>query len=75
MTAVTSGREMTAALSPEWNWAPVFFARSRARAGSASETAMNLTAGCSAASRARSPPMRPAPMTAIPNSLRSMAFS
>src|SRR5258707_3891514 len=71
-TALTSGREITARLSPEWNWAPVFRASSWARAGSASETAMKLTAGCPAASCARRLPMRPAPTTAIPSCLRSI---
>jgi hypothetical protein len=75
MTVLTSGRAMTVALSPEWNCAPAFFARSRALSGSESETARNWTAGCSAARRARSVPMRPAPMTATPSCLRLMAGS
>src|SRR5712664_3170281 len=70
ITALTSGREIAARLSPEWNCAPVFRASSCARAGSASETAMKLTAGCPAASCARRLPMRPAPTTAIPSCLR-----
>ena len=41
-----------------------------ARAGSRSDSAMNLTAGCAAAITARSVPMRPQPMMAIPRSLR-----
>src|SRR5882672_3477698 len=72
ITAFTSGREIAARLSPEWNCAPTFCARSRARAGSASETAMKLTAGYSEARRARKAPMRPAPTTAIPSDLRSI---
>src|SRR5260221_11127942 len=71
-TALTSGREIAARLSPEWNWAPVFRASSCARAGSASETAMKLTAGCPAASCARRLPMRPEPTTAIPSCVRSI---
>src|SRR6266850_366966 len=73
-TALTSGREIAARLSPEWNCAPVFFASACARAGSASETAMKLTAGCPAASCARRLPMRPAPTTAIPSCLRSIIW-
>src|SRR6266851_2877403 len=72
ITAFTSGREIAARLSPELNCAPILCARSRARAGSASEIAMKLTAGCPAASRARKLPMRPAPTTAIPSCLRSI---
>src|SRR6266705_1123066 len=72
ITALTSGRETAARLSPEWNCAPILCARSRARAGSASEIAMKLTAGCPAASPARKLPMRPAPTTAIPSCLRSI---
>src|SRR5688572_19053370 len=75
ITVLTSGRAMTTALSPEWNCAPAFFASSRAFPGSESETARNPTAGCSAARRARKPPMRPEPMTATPSSLRLMGFS
>src|SRR5688572_16542402 len=70
MTVLTSGRQMTAALSPEWNCAPDFFASSLAFPGSESETARNPTPGCSAARRARKPPMRPEPITATPSSLR-----
>src|SRR2546428_182101 len=72
ITAFTSGREMAARLSPELNCAPILCARSRARAGSASEIAMKLTPGCPAASPARRLPMRPAPTTAIPSCLRSI---
>src|SRR5882762_9166124 len=72
ITALTSGREMAARLSPESNCAPILCARSRARSGSASEIAMKSTAGCPAASRARRLPMRPAPTTAIPSCLRSI---
>src|SRR5712671_6197973 len=70
ITALTSGREIAARLSPEWNCAPVLCASSCARAESASETAMKLTAECPAASCARRLPMRPAPTTAIPSCLR-----
>ena len=65
-TAVTSGCsiDLRVAAGVEVARRP---ARERlARAGSLSDTARKPTDGCFAASRARSVPMRPAPMTAMP---------
>src|SRR5262245_26144888 len=66
MTALTWGCAITSSLLPLWTSASAASASARARAGSRSETARNRTAGCLAASRARSVPMRPAPITAMP---------
>src|SRR5437660_9203328 len=57
---------MTCSLLPLWRSAPASSASARARAGSRSDTARNRTAGCFAAKRARSVPMRPEPTTAMP---------
>ena len=66
ITAVTSGWEITASLSAEWNCAPTVLASFSAFAGSMSATAMARTAGWPLASRARNVPMRPQPMTPSP---------
>src|SRR5687768_9582871 len=71
-TAFTSGRSIASLLLPVWKSAPAVSARALAREGSRSAIAMNPTDGCLAARRARSVPMRPAPMTAMPSGLECL---
>ena len=66
---------MMSRLFPECTFAPTLSASAFAFAGLRSAVAMKFTAGCSDASRARSVPMRPEPITANPMLLRCIAYS